>query len=205
MPRIIDFNNSSLAWETIKGSVGRFKLVASLKTDGSLHPYFLGAPVLAGDVYGAGLLLRKPPYHFIWATDGVDSLIFRINCNHMLEAEERSAEPFAKIWVAQIHREAGEVSVEQIVSIGFESVPLMCRVDTGAQVLEFPVNHLNTHSRLGAFQIETGPILACISGKIRPYFVFLNSTKGCQFVLAYPGMSDQISEHKCDVTFFAYA
>lgn len=204
MPRMIDFNNSSLAWETTKGSVGRFKLVASLKTDEASRPYFLGAPVLAGDVYGTGVLLRKPPYHFIWATDGVDSHIFRINSNHMLEADERPAEPFERIWVAQSHREASEVNVDQLVSMGFEAGPLMCRISVVGQVLEFPVNHINAHKKLAAFQIETGPVLASISGSILPYFVFMNSTKNCQLVLGYPGVSDEVSEHRCDMSFFVY-
>ena len=205
MLKITDFNSSILAWETMEGSVGRFKVVASLKTEGSLHPYFLAAPVLAGDVYGSGLLLRKPPYHFIWATDGFDSQIFRINSSHMLEVEQRPAETFKKIWVMQSHREACELGVEKLIAMEFESGPVLCRLNLGGQVLEFPVNHINTHKKLGTFQIETGPILACLTGSILPYFVFLNSTRGCQFVLAYPGISETICEQKCDVGFFVYA
>ena len=187
------------------GSVGRFNIVASTSLEGRESPFYLGAAVMAGDVYGTGILPRSPPYFFIWATDGRISKVFRINKQHSLTVENRSESAFAEVKLSLRFREAEKVQVDTLISQGSSSENnLVCRIALERQVCEFPVVHLNALLP-GSFQVETGPIIALVDEQLLPAFVFFNSTTTCQLVEGYPALTGKVRQYESRIEFFSYA
>ena len=67
-PPPLDFERANLTWVTKGNSRGRWRLIASAarwSPHAGEHDRFVLAPrIMAGDVYGAGMLPLDPPYGF---------------------------------------------------------------------------------------------------------------------------------------------
>ncbi|MBX9846241.1 MAG: hypothetical protein K2Z80_30995 [Xanthobacteraceae bacterium] len=173
---IIDFTHSRLTWATMAGSCGHWRIIAiasRLGSGGHIVERFVLAPgVMAGDVYGAGRLMREPPYSFqIFASDS-HHVIVREPCGSaprtiVADTIAQNTTGFAALEIQIAQTDVVPIEPEWIDDEAVTAHwPLTAEVEMVASdgnrwQLVFPVNHLNTATVGGepAFQVESGPVL----------------------------------------------
>lgn len=161
-----DFERARLTWRTPGGSVGIWRLLASVHDLGrEKERTVLASIVMAGDVYGSGSLPRDPAYSFQMIAGRNRHAILRDYGAAQHDSENAHVHRFDWIEI-----DVPRVSLQRIdVGIpvtGRLAWPLSCAVSAigadGRQcVLEFPISHYNYRASQTkvAFQVETGPIL----------------------------------------------
>ena len=166
MPTTLDFERAQLRWKTHYGSVGAWRVVASVVRQGNTNSRtVLSSTVMAGDVYGIGVLPRTPAYTFQIAADSQSHIIWRDYALAQRDTTERNLRAFEHLDIVAPLRDCSVVTLTDIVSSA-ATLPMTCRIsvvdrDGCPWLLEFPIQHLNSRSRAAdtAFQVESGPIL----------------------------------------------
>jgi hypothetical protein len=171
-PPLLDFERASLAWMTRDGSRGRWRLIASAaqwSPQAGVHQLFVLAPrILAGDVYGTGMLPRDPCYGFQIAASSERHLIMRDFARGQPSGDtaDRNAHVFADFAIDAPPWECLRLDPDLIAhGSALRAWPLAARLRVkGADVehlIDFPVLHVNTKQadQRVAFQVETGPVL----------------------------------------------
>lgn len=195
-----------MSWETIDGSIGKFTIASSFCENETPQPFYLCHPVVAGEVYGIGLLLRTPPYHFLWVTNGKDLSVFRFYPNGKTIEDNISKTSIVDVSLALDNIFYKKITVSDFFFMkDFFLHRIVCRLDYGDYVSEFPVRHINLKRDRKLFQVETGPVITKINEKIMPAFIFINSTNHVQIVPQYPLLDRKVSIQETNVEFFINA
>jgi len=201
----LDFNKSSIGWKTKSNSVGLFK-IESVISEKDHNPFYLSSAVMAGDVYGQGLLPREPHYHFLWATDGQDVIIYRIYGNQKITIEERTSADYRNILIRNQITKYEPIEIEDLFSTNdLINFNMICQLDISDQFISFPVKHINVLKEKKIFQIETGPVLLRHNREVIPCFLFINSLDFCQVVPYYPLLGKKTLILSSRAKFFIYA
>jgi hypothetical protein len=160
---IIDFERASLAWTTMTGSIGRWRIIASA-LDHTGERFVLAPMVMAGDVYGTGRLPLDPPYSFqIWASSRRHAILRdSLTATRIEDSGADNDEIFTQVDIHAPALTSPRIDPARVST----TWPLTARLQVAGQdrmrwLLDFPVNHIN-HGRVrgeDAFHVETGPIL----------------------------------------------
>jgi len=169
MARIFDFHAGTVRWITPAASHGIWRVAAIATTDGGdsspgLHA--LGQAVMAGDVYGKGLLPLQPAYAFQIIAASAKHTILREGAGARGDTTAPNSEVFSELSVDIPEMDAREIDPARHQH-EIKSWPLTARIDARdfagvSWRLEFPVNHFNyrnTGPGQNEFQIETGPVI----------------------------------------------
>ncbi len=169
--KCIDFDYSSIGWKTKKYSLGIFRIDAALKEKKNDNLNYLAKTVMAGNVYGTSILPIVPNYNFQWLTNGKKRIIFRTFVNNKIKIDKRNNKNIDKYLLNIRYKKKKEIFVENLAKkYKFFNDFLLCKIDFGDQISEFPINHINIHTKNNNFQVETGPIL--LKKKQKNYFSF---------------------------------
>ena len=202
----IDFDYSSIGWKTKENSLGIFKIEAALKEKKTSDFNYLAMTVMAGNVYGTSRLPIVPNYNFQWLTDGKKRNIFRTFANNTIKIEKKNNKNIDKYFMNIKYRKKREILIESLIKKNeFFNNHLVCNIDLGNQVSEFPIKHINIHPKDKKFQVETGPILLKKKRGYISAFIFFNSINKCQIVSFYPKLGGKIEELKASIKFFINA
>lgn len=162
--KAIDFARARIAWTTLGGSRGLWRVSAAARREDGGEAWFLAAGVMAGDVYGQGRLPLDPPFSYQIAASHERHVIFRepLEASNVRDTVAPHAETFASFMIVVPEADAGEVPLDQLPAQ--RRWPLTARISAAGQsgagwTLEFPVNHINLRDEPPAWQVETGPIV----------------------------------------------
>ena len=204
--KCIDFDYSSIGWKTKKDSLGIFRIDAALKEKKNNNLNYLAKTVMAGNVYSPSVLPIVPNYNFQWLTNGKKRIIFRTFANNKIKIDKRNNKNIDKYLLNIRYKKKKEIFIENLTKKSkFFNDFLLCKIDFGDQVSEFPINHINIHTKNNNFQVETGPVLLKKNKKFISAFVFFNSINKCQIVPYYPKLGGKIEELKVKIKFFINA
>jgi hypothetical protein len=195
-PPPLDFERASLTWVTKNNSRGRWRLIASAacwSPQAGEHDRFVLAPkIMAGDVYGAGMLPLDPPYGFQIAASAQRHLIMRDFESGLpnRDSSDSNLDLFSQLVIdaprLQCRRlDPALVTPHSIVGIWPLTARLHAVRDGVEHLVDFPVLHVNTrqNGKPAAFQVETGPVLlpealiedpALVRGGFALAYVFFN-------------------------------
>jgi hypothetical protein len=204
--KCIDFDHSSIGWKTKKDSLGIFRIDAALKEKKTNNLNYLAKTVMGGNVYSTSILPIVPNYNFQWLTNGKKRIIFRTFVNNKIKIDKRNNKNIDKYLLDIRYKKKKEIFVENLTKKSelFNDF-LLCKIDFGDQISEFPINHINIHTKNNNFQVETGPVLLKKNKKFISAFVFFNSINKCQIVPFYPKLGGKIEELKVKIKFFINA
>jgi len=204
--KCIDFDHSSIGWKNKKDDLGIFRIDAALKEKKTNNLNYLAKTVMAGNVYSTSILPIVPNYNFQWLTNGKKRIIFRTFVNNKIKIDKRNNKNIDKYLLNIRYKKKKEIFVENLAKkYKFFNNFLLCKIDFGDQISEFPINHINVHTKNNNFQVETGPILLKKNKKFISAFVFFNSINKCQIVPYYPKLGGKIEELKVKIKFFINA
>ena len=204
--KCIDFDYSSIGWKTKKDSLGIFRIDAALKEKKTNNLNYLAKTVMGGNVYSTSILPIVPNYNFQWLTNGKKRIIFRTFVNNKIKIDKRNNKNIDKYLLNIRYKKKKEIFIENLTKKSkFFNDFLLCKIDFGDQVSEFPINHINIHTKNNNFQVETGPVLLKKNKKFISAFVFFNSINKCQIVPYYPKLGGKIEELKVKIKFFINA
>lgn len=204
--KCIDFEYSSIGWKTKKDSQGIFRIDAVLKEKKNNNLNYLANTVLAGNVYGASILPIVPNYNFQWLTNGKKRIIFRTFANNRTKIDKKNNKDIEKYLLNIKYKKKKEIFIESLTKKPkYFNNFLLCKIDLGNQISEFPIKHINIHTKNKNFQVETGPILLKKNKKFISAFIFFNSINKCQIVPFYPKLGGKIEELKAKIRFFINA
>jgi hypothetical protein len=204
--KCIDFHYSSIGWITKKDSLGIFKIDASHKEKKTNKVNYLANMVMAGNVYGTSILPIIPNYYFQWLTNGKKRIIFRSFVNKRPQIDKKNNKNIKKYLINVRYKKKKEIYIENLIkNYKFFNEFLVCRIDLGSQIIEFPINHINLHPNNYTFQVETGPILLKKKNKFFSAFIFFNTINSCQIVPYYPKLGGKIEELEAKIKFFINA
>jgi len=204
--KCIDFDHSSIGWKTKKNSIGIFKIDAALKEKKTNNSNYLAKTVMAGNVYGTSKLPIVPNYNFQWLTNGNKGIVFRTFANNRIKIDKKKNKKINKFLLNIRLKKKKEIFIESLTKkYKFFDDSLVCKIDLGNQISEFPIKHINIHAKNKNFQVETGPILLKKNKKLVSAFIFFNSINKCQIVPFYPKLGEKIEELKAKIKFFINA
>lgn len=196
----IDFAHASLTWQLAQPrSAGRFAIDAALSVvgaDGTRETFFLGAQVLAGNVYGTGPLFKLPAYEFAAVFSDAHYRIFR-SAHGGTQADSCGsiASGFAGATLDVPSVPCRPVEARGAALQAARGLVAKARLpwEGGAALeLQFPVRHLNTDVARDAFQVETGPVLALAGAgapaveRLRRAYVIFNRLDRLELLLDDP-------------------
>jgi len=201
--KCLDFDCSSIGWKLKNDSLGLFKIDATLKEKTTNRFHYLAKTVMAGNVYGTSILPIVPNYNFQWLTNGKKRTVFRIFKNNKVKIDIKKNNEVDKYLLNIKYKKKKEVLIKNLLK-NYElfNKLLVCKMDLGNQISEFPIKHINIHSINNNFQVETGPILLKKNKRFISAFVFFNSQNKCQVVWCYPKLGGKIEELKVNIKFF---
>ena len=204
--RCLDFDCSSIGWKLKKNSLGLFGVDASLQEKKTNKLHYLAKTVMAGNVYGTSILPIVPNYNFQWLTNGKKRIIFRTFINNKIEIDAKKNDDVDNYLLNIKYKKKKEIFIENLIqNYKFFSESLVCKIDLGNQISEFPIKHINIHKKNNNFQVETGPVLLKKNKSFIPAFIFFNSNNKCQVVWYYPKLGGKIQELKVKIKFFINA
>ncbi len=161
---------------------------------------------MAGNVYGTSILPIVPNYHFQWLTNGKKRIIFRTFTSNRTKVDKKNNIDIDKYLLNIRYKKKKEITIENLIkNYKFFNNFLVCKIDLGNQISEFPIKHINMHIKNNNFQVETGPILLKKNKKFISAFIFFNSINKCQIVPFYPRLGGKIEELKVKIKFFINA
>jgi len=199
----LNYAKSAMLWKTSTDSTGIFKIASVLYDKNLSQTIYLSCPVLPGDVYGKGLIPRRPLYHFLWATDGKNTTIYRLYSDRKIIEDNIKNTSIKSISLKIKNLPHKKIKIDELISLGDQALSdLICKVYCKDFVTEFPVKHINIKPSEQLFQVETGPVLAKIEEKLVPIFVFINSIHQIQIVPYFPLLVDQVYIKKMNVEFY---
>jgi len=204
--KCLDFDYSSIGWKLKKDSLGLFKIDSALKEKKTNKLHYLAKTVMAGNVYGTSILPIVPNYNFQWLTNGKKRIIFRTFANNKIKIDTKKNIDVYKYLLNIKYKQKREISIENLIeNYEFLNNPLVCKIDLGNQISEFPIKHINIHTKNNNFQVETGPILLKKNKRFISAFIFFNSKNKCQIVWDYPKLGGKIEELKVKIKFLINA
>jgi hypothetical protein len=185
----IDFARARIAWTTYDGSRGLWRVSAVARRDDGAAAWYLASEVMAGDVYGQGLLPLQPAYAFQFATSRDRHVMFReaVDAANVQDSEQPHGVSFTDVAIDVPEIEGEAVPFDRLIAQS--PWPLTARLKAAGPggvrwTLEFPVHHINLRERPQAWQIETGPVLvpcelldiagAAKTGGLQRAFVFFS-------------------------------
>ena len=204
--KCLDFDYSSIGWKLKNDSLGLFKIDAALKEKKTNKLHYLAKTVMAGNVYGKSILPIVHNYNFQWLTNGKKWAVFRIFANNKIKIDTKINNKIDKYLLNIKYKKKREISIKNLIK-NHESFNknLVCKMDLGNQISEFPIKHINIDTINNNFQVETGPILLKKNKRFTSAFVFFNSQNKCQVVWCYPKLGGKIEELKVKIKFFINA
>jgi hypothetical protein len=204
--KCIDFDYSSIAWKTKRDSLGIFRIDAVLREKKTNRLNYLAKTVMAGNVYSTSILPIIPNYNFQWLTNGKKRVIFRTFANNKIKIDTKNNKNINKYLLNIRYKKKREIFIENFTNnYKFFNKLLVCKIDLGNQISEFPIKHINIHTKNNNFQVETGPILLKKNKKFISAFIFFNSINKCQIVPYYPKLGSKIEVLKAKIKFFINA
>lgn len=203
---MLDFNRSTISWDSANGSIGEFAISSVFIDKTTLECTYLSCPVLAGDVYSKNLIPRLPSYHFLWATNGNNKIIYRLSAADNVTVDKYKLVKNETIIVNNKYIYYNNLDLKEMFNNRFALTSLIiCRLEIDNSILEFPVRHINIHPEKCLFHVETGPILFLIREKLVPVFIYFNRVNKCQVVQYYPLLTNKYLTIKCKISFFISA
>ena len=135
-----------------------------------------------------------------------ERIIYRTFANNKIKIDKRNNKNIDKYLLNIRYKKKKEIFIENLTKKSkFFNDFLLCKIDFGDQISEFPINHINIHTKNNNFQVETGPVLLKKNKKFISAFVFFNSINKCQIVPYYPKLGGKIEELKVKIKFFINA
>ncbi len=220
--RLIDLNESKIIFRALNsGFTGFFDIEACLevvdKQTGIHKQYFLGAPVLAGNLFVQENLLKKPIYYYQILYSDDEHVIFRNEVSSKLFSKkkhkttiDKNTFVFDSIFVSKKYTQRVNVNIVNVLK-KINVFNLMCVLKVllfGCElILTFRVKHINLINNL--WQLETGPVVLpsfplwashLEINQLNPCFIHINNYGCCEITFTFPlfNKTKQIKLNSCE-------
>lgn len=168
----IDFNRSTMTWLTRQEhSYGRFNIESccSIQNLGNKYSkvFYLGSPVIAGNVYAENNLVAQPTYFFEIVASEDEHIMLRkfLIYSPNKDSSDKNQSVFESLDIDLQETKAlplhdfNSILMEFNDKKAFSGRVKFQRSHEIKITIEFPVKHINVQPLNNNFQVETGPIL----------------------------------------------